>query len=110
MHFILTDDDINVCVRYPGYDPRYDQSWGQKRIEWGFSGKASAQGLGPVANLSSPDMACRFNPVKPPELMAVARAGSEVVYNWTSYFRNHKGPIMTVSIASEEENKNNISI
>jgi hypothetical protein len=90
-------------LRYPGFDPRFDTTWQQKRIEWGFSSKASAQGVGPVANLTSPDMACRFNPIKAPALMAVARAGSEVTYNWTSYFHNHKGPIITVSPSGVKE-------
>jgi hypothetical protein len=82
--------------RYPGFDPRFDVSWKQKRIEWGFNGHASAQGLGPVANMTSPDITCRFSPVTPPALSAVARAGAEISWKWTDYFANHKGPILTV--------------
>lgn len=75
---------------YPGYDPRYDLEWKQKRIEWGFSSKSAAGGIGPAQNMSSPDMACRFAPVQPPALIAVARAGSNVTYSWGAYYQSHK--------------------
>ncbi|KAF2665381.1 hypothetical protein BT63DRAFT_63268 [Microthyrium microscopicum] len=80
---------------YPGYDPRYDIDWKQKRIEWGFSSKAAAQGIGPAQNMSSPDMACRFAPVQPPALIAVARAGANVTYSWGAYYQSHMGPVIT---------------
>jgi hypothetical protein len=76
--------------RYPGYDPRYDIEWKQNRIEWGYSSKSAAQGLGPAQNMSSADMACRFAPVQPPALIAVARAGSNVTYSWGAYYQGHK--------------------
>jgi len=80
---------------YPGYDPRYDISYKQKRVEWGFSNKAPAGGIGPTQNMSSADMACRFAPAQPPALMAVARAGSNITYQWGSYYIGHKGPVIT---------------
>jgi len=80
---------------YPGYDPRFDIAYKQRRIEWGFSNKAPAGGIGPAQNMSSPDMACRFAPVQPPALMAVARAGSNITYSWGAYYQSHKGPVVT---------------
>jgi hypothetical protein len=79
-----------LLFRYPGYDPRYDIAWKQNRIEWGFSNLSPAGGIGPAQNMSSADMACRFAPVQPPALMAVARAGSNVTYNWGAYYIGHK--------------------
>jgi hypothetical protein len=67
-----------------------DIDWKQKRIEWGYSKLSAAQGIGPAQNMSSADMACRFAPVQPPALMAVARAGSNVTYSWTAYYSGHK--------------------
>ena len=86
----------DFCYSYAGFDPRFDIQWNQKRIEWGFSSISSAQGIGPVINVTSPDMTCRFSPTVPPALTAVARAGSDVVYKWTDYPGSHKGPIITV--------------
>jgi hypothetical protein len=85
-------------LRYPGYDPRYDIAWKQNRIEWGFSSLSPAGGIGPAQNMSSADMACRFAPVKPPALMAVARAGSEVTYNWGAYYIGHKVSYLMYSV------------
>ncbi|KAF2423211.1 glycoside hydrolase, partial [Tothia fuscella] len=93
-HGIIKTITIDGTV-YPGFDPRFDIQWNQKRIEWGFSSKSSAQGVGPVSNVTSPDMTCRFSPIVPPALTAVARAGSDVIYKWTDYPGNHKGPIIT---------------
>jgi lytic cellulose monooxygenase (C1-hydroxylating) len=72
--------------------------WGQKRIEWGYSNKSSVSGIGPVEDVNSADITCRFNPVQPPALKGVARAGAEVKYVWTDYYNSHQGPVVTVGL------------
>jgi hypothetical protein len=52
-------------------------------------------GMAPVVDLNSKAMACQ-KAAKPPALKAVARAGAEVVFQWTPYYQQHKGPIFTV--------------
>jgi hypothetical protein len=91
---------VNVCHSYPGYDARFDQQWGQKRIEWAYSNKSSASGIGPVEDVKSADITCRFAPLQPPALKAVARAGAEVKYVWTDYYNSHQGPVITVSLSN----------
>jgi cellulase len=83
---------------YPAFDPQhdYDAKWNAKRIEWGFN-KAKGN-VGPVENVALPDIACRFNPLKEPNVEGVARAGAEIEFKWLDWFGNHKGPVMTVSI------------
>jgi cellulase len=82
---------------YPAFDPSldYDEKWGAKRIEWGFA-KAKG-GVGPVENVASPDITCRFKPLKAPSIEAVARAGSTISFQWLDWFQSHKGPVITVS-------------
>jgi len=55
----------------------------------------NAEGTGPVEQVASPDIACRQGPLIAPALNAVARAGSDVLFQWTSWFGNHKGPVLT---------------
>jgi len=56
--------------------------------------------------MSSPDMACRFAPVKPPALQAVARAGATVTYKWGEYYSSHKGPVITYMARVSTPNPN----
>ena len=82
---------------YPSFDPRVDLDFpGVKRINWGYQ-KTHAEGTGPVEDVSSPDIACRFGPLIPPAIHAVARAGSDMTFQWTAWFGNHKGPVLTVN-------------
>ena len=78
--------------RYGAYDPRRDTDpkWNAKRIFWGYSGTRS--GLGPVNDVMSPDITCRFTLLTPPSIHAVARAGSNISFIWTDWFRDHPGP------------------
>jgi cellulase len=92
--------DFADSLRYEGYDARFDIPWRQKRIEWMYSSNSTGVGIGPVTDVNSPDITCRFTPLKAPALKAVARAGSEVVYKWTDYYNSHKGPVITVGCSS----------
>lgn len=49
--------------------------------------------MAPINNVNSPDMACnRFRrPV--PNDVAVARAGSDVTFHWSSWLYSHRGPV-----------------
>jgi hypothetical protein len=88
---------LTLCV-YPSFDPRVDPKFGSKRIDWGYSityAMMTAQGFGPVADVTSPDITCRFNPLTPPAIHAVARAGANI--KWTDWFTNHKRPLLTAS-------------
>jgi cellulase len=55
----------------------------------------NARGFGPIADVSSPDLTCRYTPLEAPALHAVARAGANVTFKWTDWFTNHKGPLFT---------------
>jgi hypothetical protein len=96
--------DITIDgTEYPSFDPRIDIIFKSKRIDWGYSitnAAMNARGSGPVADVESPDIACRFNPLTPPAIHAVARAGSDIVFRWTDWFTNHKGPLFTVGCKS----------
>jgi cellulase len=87
---------------YPAFDPAFDHEpkYNIKRIEYGFP-KAKG-GVGPVENVASPDINCRFRPLKEPGIESVARAGSNITFQWLDWFQSHKGPVITV--------RNNISI
>jgi cellulase len=90
-HFIV---DGNT---YPAFDPSFDyeEKWNVKRIQWGFAkGKG---GVGPVENVASPDIACRYRPLKAPAIEAEVRAGSTISFQWLDWFQSHKGPVLTVS-------------
>jgi hypothetical protein len=91
---------------YPAFDSRVDLEFpgGVKRIMWGYQ-KTVTSGTGPVENVASPDIACRFGPLIPPALTAVARAGSNMSFEWTAWFGNHKGPVLTVRYGDLEEKK-----
>jgi hypothetical protein len=85
----------NYCS-YPSFDPRVDLDFpGVKRITWGYQ-KINAEGTGPVEQVASPDIACRQGPLIAPAIHAVARAGSAITFQWTPWFGNHKGPVLTV--------------
>jgi cellulase len=83
---------------YPAFDPSldYDEQWNAKRVEWGFAkGKG---GVGPVENVASPDITCRYRPLKAPGIEAEARAGSTMSFQWLDWFQSHKGPVLTVGV------------
>lgn len=82
--------------KYPAFDPSldYDVKWNSKRIEYGF--EKGKSGNGPVEDASSPDVTCRYAPLKAPGIDAVARAGSEISFEWLDWFTSHKGPVITV--------------
>ena len=54
-------------------------------------------GMGPVLDLNAKDIACQKDS-KPPNMKAITRAGAEVTFQWTPYYQQHKGPIMTVRL------------
>jgi cellulase len=82
---------------YPAFDPAfdYDEKWNAKRIEWGFA--KGRGGVGPVEKVDSPDITCRYSPLKAPGIEAEARAGSTISFKWLDWFQSHKGPVLTVS-------------
>jgi hypothetical protein len=53
-------------------------------------------GMDPVLDLKAKDIACQKDS-KPPNMKAITRAGAEVTFQWTPYYQQHKGPIMTAS-------------
>ncbi|KAF2395570.1 glycoside hydrolase family 61 protein, partial [Trichodelitschia bisporula] len=99
-------------ITYPAYDPRLDTEWGVKRVMWEYSNTTgSSRGLGPVMDVSSPDIACRFSPLQAPQIHAVARAGSTISFKWTDWFANHKGPLLTYMglMPTENSSPNDVS-
>ncbi|KAF2673904.1 hypothetical protein BT63DRAFT_467491 [Microthyrium microscopicum] len=93
-HGIL-DGAVVDGTYYPMYDPRLDNDYpGIKRITWGYP-KTNAEGTGPVEQVASKDIACRFGPLVEPKINAVARAGSKITFEWTPWFGNHRGPVLT---------------
>ncbi|KAF2665892.1 hypothetical protein BT63DRAFT_427687 [Microthyrium microscopicum] len=61
---------------------------------WGYQ-NAKTNGTSPVENVASPDIACRFGPLISPALTAETRAGSTMKFQWTAWFENHRGPVLT---------------
>lgn len=49
--------------------------------------------VGPMMNISSPDMACSRNPKPAPGAIAEVRAGSNMTFYWSHWLYSHKGPI-----------------
>jgi len=92
----IIDNFVIDGTTYPSYDPRLDGQFpGVKRIAWGYKKDPIVEGTGPVDDVSSPDIACRHLPLLPPAINAVARAGSNISIQWTAWFGNHKGPVIT---------------
>jgi cellulase len=85
---------------YPSFDPLhdYDSKFNIKRIEWGFpkTRRDIGPGVSPVDNTSDSTIRCRFEPLKTPELEAVARSGAQMTFKWLDWFSSHKGPVLTV--------------
>jgi len=106
-HGIL--DSITIDgTNYPAFDPRIDLDFpGIKRITWGYQKVNSLhEGTGPIEDVSSPAVACRFEPLLPPLINAVARAGSNMTFQWTAWFGNHKGPVLTyMGLLPDEKTK-----
>jgi len=82
---------------YPAFDPAYDYDpkWNVKRIEYGFAKGKGA--VGPVEDVASKDILCRYQPLKEASIEAVARAGAKMSFEWLDWFQSHKGPVITVS-------------
>ncbi|KAF2664389.1 hypothetical protein BT63DRAFT_444113 [Microthyrium microscopicum] len=81
-----------------GYLPPVDKVYmsvglGLKRIVWGYPGQ-NTYGVGPVLDVLSDDITCRANATSP-ALTAVARAGSQMEFQWSYWPKNHKGPLIT---------------
>jgi cellulase len=82
----LCPNDVQQFVvdgnTYPAFDPAmdYDPKWDAKRIEYGFAKGKS--GVGPVERVDTPDITCRYAPVKIAEISAEARAGSKISFQW----------------------------
>ncbi|KAF2673860.1 hypothetical protein BT63DRAFT_476317 [Microthyrium microscopicum] len=94
-HGYVKSIDIDGTT-YPGYMPMVDKIFepsGLKRVVWGAP-EQNTFGVGPVVDVASPDLACRAGAV-PGALTAQARAGSKLVFQWSDWFRSHKGPILT---------------
>jgi hypothetical protein len=85
---------------YPAFDPLYDggPEFSPKRIEYGFPKLKTdiGPGVNPVVDVKNLSIACRWRPLAEPQLTAVARAGSQVKFQWLDWFINHKGPVLTV--------------
>jgi hypothetical protein len=84
----------------------YDPKWDSKRIEYGFAKGKSC--VGPVENVNSPDITCRYAPLKVAGIEAEARAGSTMSFQWLDWFQSHKGPVITVSKMSLSTNCANV--
>jgi len=78
---------------YPARDARFDPVLKAKRVEWSFKDVNSFPWMA-VTDVLDPAIACGLDS-KPPELKAVARAGSEVAVQWSGIVRMHLGPVMS---------------
>jgi hypothetical protein len=67
-----------------------DERFPVKQIAFGHNGPRKPF----IVDQTSPDMACGAKPTAP-AIIAVARAGSEVKFQWNPWYRSHLGPIMT---------------
>ncbi|KAK0652354.1 glycoside hydrolase [Cercophora newfieldiana] len=74
---------------YPGWDVRVDPLIKPAPARIAFGGG----GVGPMTNISSPDMACSRNPTPAPGMTAEVRAGSNMTFYWSHWLYSHKGPI-----------------
>jgi len=104
----MVDYVIIDGTKYPSFDPRVDIDFpgGVKRISWGWVPSPFTHGTEPVENVASPDVACRKGPLIDPVINAVARAGSDVTFQWTPWFGNHKGPVLTyMGLLPDEKTK-----
>ncbi|KAF2664604.1 glycoside hydrolase [Microthyrium microscopicum] len=86
-HGFVYQIDVDGTL-YPGYYPQQDYFKGYKRIAF------SAGGTVAVMNATSPDLACN-SWAQAPALIATARAGSNITYNWSPWVPSHKGPMTT---------------
>jgi hypothetical protein len=63
-----------------------------KRIA--FSNKQSSGGRFAVTQQITPDITCNKD-AKAPALIANARAGSNLTFQWSPWLMSHKGPLLT---------------
>jgi lytic cellulose monooxygenase (C1-hydroxylating) len=80
-------------TNYPARDARFDPYLGVKRIEWKVKDVANFPWMA-VTDVLDPSITCGLD-AQPPELKAVARAGSEVSVQWSGIVRMHQGPVMS---------------
>ncbi|KAF2670631.1 hypothetical protein BT63DRAFT_454820 [Microthyrium microscopicum] len=80
-------------TRYPARDARMDRDFNARRIEWNFKDMNGFPWLA-VNDVQDPAITCGLSPT-PPELTAVARAGSEVTVQWSGIIQMHYGPVLT---------------
>jgi hypothetical protein len=82
--------------RWPGLDPHQDYTLKAKRVVFG-SGRAGFDAMGPLRNMSSPGQACNPSPVAP-DLIAPARAGSNMTFQYTEVCRCFHMPTVFFSL------------
>ncbi|KAF1981995.1 lytic polysaccharide monooxygenase [Aulographum hederae CBS 113979] len=85
-------------TEYPALDARMDKDLGAKRIEWTFTNNNGVEGRPApwqaITDVTSPGITCGLEP-KYPALRAVARAGTDIVVNWSGMIRMHYGPVLS---------------
>jgi len=68
---------------------------GAKRVAFGYeAGFINVDGTAAVMTVNDKGLACNTNP-KPAALVADARAGSNVSFQWTKWLPSHQGPLTT---------------
>jgi len=78
---------------YPARNAQYDRPLGAKRVEWNFKDLAGFPWLA-INDVLDPAITCGLQS-SPPELKAVARAGSNITVQWTGVIRMHLGPVLS---------------
>jgi cellulase len=78
---------------YPARDARFDPVLKPKRVEWSVKDVNNFPWMA-VTDVLDPAITCGLD-AQPPELKAVARAGSDVAVQWSGIVRMHLGPVMS---------------
>ncbi|KAK5656815.1 hypothetical protein OQA88_4363 [Cercophora sp. LCS_1] len=74
---------------YPGWDLAIDPWLSPVPARIAYGGGI----VGPIINISSPNMACNMGRSPPPSAIADVRAGSSISFHWSHWLQSHKGPI-----------------
>ncbi|KAK0657875.1 glycosyl hydrolase family 61-domain-containing protein [Cercophora newfieldiana] len=74
---------------YPGWDVAIDPWLSPPASRIAYGGGI----VGPIINISSPNMACNMGRSPVPSAIAQVRAGSNISFHWSHWLYSHKGPI-----------------
>ncbi|KAK4446703.1 glycosyl hydrolase family 61-domain-containing protein [Podospora aff. communis PSN243] len=74
---------------YPGWDVAIDPWLNPPPARIAYGGGI----VGPIINISSPNLACNMGRSPAPSAIAEVRAGSTMTFHWSNWLQSHKGPI-----------------